>query len=131
MEYKTSLYDYGDELSYRLLHPWLRDSIYWMTAAGRKNKKTIGKLHNFSNRVIRERQATFKNRTGSYSQRKRLAMLDLLLKAKSEGANIDDEGIREEVDTFIFEVFSFFLSVLSLKIPKGRKIKRTYAGDSG
>lgn len=39
MEYKKSLYDYGDELSYRLLHPWLRDSIYWMTAAGRKTRR--------------------------------------------------------------------------------------------
>lgn len=31
-------------------------------------------------------------------------MLDLLLKAKFEGADIDDIGICEEVDTFMFEV---------------------------
>ena len=31
-------------------------------------------------------------------------MLDLLIAAWREGAQIDNAGIREEVDTFIFEV---------------------------
>lgn len=38
------------------------------------------------------------------SNKKRLTMLDLLIQIKQKTADIDDEGIREEVDTFIFEV---------------------------
>ena len=39
----------------------------------------------------------------SSSKRQLLALLDLLLEEYDQG-NIDKEGIREEVDTFLFEV---------------------------
>lgn len=35
-------------------------------------------------------------------------MLDLLLAARANGADIDDEGIREEVNTIMFEVMCEF-----------------------
>ena len=41
-------------------------------------------------------------------KRKRLAMLDLLLSAQQKGL-IDDAGIREEVDTFTFEVTTYLI----------------------
>lgn len=37
-------------------------------------------------------------------KKKRMAMLDTLIAAQNNGQQIDDVGIREEVDTFIFEV---------------------------
>ncbi|EFA10756.1 cytochrome P450-like protein [Tribolium castaneum] len=100
--YKRAVYKIGQLLTYRAPRPWIyNETIYSLTPQGRKEQKVLKSLHSFSNNVIAERKKHFSS--SSYSSRKRLAMLDLLLKYKSEGANIDDEGIREEVDTFMFE----------------------------
>ncbi|CAG9831865.1 unnamed protein product [Diabrotica balteata] len=103
--YKQAVYDFGEYFAYRCVRPWLFFSlIYKLSSVYKKTRKTINILHDFSQNVINERKKTFvPNDNLSYSDRKRLALLDLMLKAKHDGADIDDEGIREELDTFIFE----------------------------
>ncbi|CAH1100870.1 unnamed protein product [Psylliodes chrysocephalus] len=102
-EYKKAVYDYGESFIYRLVRPWLYiPFVYKLSAAYKKNIKTVKTLSDFSTNVIKEKKKIFE-KDASYSQRKRLALLDLMLKAQQEGAGIDDEGIREELDTFIFE----------------------------
>lgn len=40
----------------------------------------------------------------SRTKQKRLAFLDLLLSAVKQKTGVDERGIKEEVDTFVFEV---------------------------
>ncbi|XP_023309982.1 uncharacterized protein LOC108904025 [Anoplophora glabripennis] len=102
--YKKAIYDFGDIVIQRAIRPWFHNQlIYNMSNLGRKEETVVKELHDFSAKVIKDRKQLFSTSSQmSYSHRKRLAMLDLLLKAKNDGADIDDEGIREEVDTFIF-----------------------------
>ncbi|CAG9864834.1 unnamed protein product [Phyllotreta striolata] len=103
--YKQAVYDFGHSFIYKGVRPWLwLPLIYKLSPTYRKDRQIVKTLHAFSTSVINERKERFaESSDGSYAERKRLALLDLMLKAKQNGADIDDEGIREEVDTFIFE----------------------------
>lgn len=113
-EYRSAIYEFGEIFTHQLVRPWLRiKAIYNRCAISEKTNETVKTLHDFSFNIIQQRKEYLKNNKGkSYSEKKRLAMLDLLLKARfEEGVDIDDEGIREEVDTFMFEV-NFWLILM-------------------
>lgn len=102
----------GELVLYRIVRPWIfSDYTYAITQAGKEQSRLVKILHSFSTSVIEDREVNFVEPTyvededgGVYRSKRRLAMLDLLLSAKKAGAPIDNEGIREEVDTFMFEV---------------------------
>lgn len=98
----------GQVIVYRIVRPWLYyDISYVLTKKFREERKIIKVLHSFTNKVIDEREENFHQpmaKEKNYSTRKRLAMLDLLISAKNSGFMINRDGIREEVDTFMFEV---------------------------
>ncbi|XP_039306246.1 cytochrome P450 4C1 isoform X2 [Solenopsis invicta] len=136
-EYRKAVHRMGELLFYRGTRPWLKyDWIFSLTSKGREQKKLLKILHGFTEKVIAKRKDYHKRTNGQHLknlnedvvpnetetigiEKKRLAMLDLLIKASQEGL-LTDFNIREEVDTFMFEGFDttgmamcFILSLLA------------------
>ena len=74
------------------------DLIYSITPSGREYRKCLNTIHEFTRKVIKEREAEFSN----YFPEKRQAFLDILLKAKNEDALLSSKEVQDEVDTFMF-----------------------------
>ncbi|KAF2886529.1 hypothetical protein ILUMI_19643 [Ignelater luminosus] len=111
-EYTNAIFRLGEILFHRLTRIWYYyGASFRLTSLYREQNKLLKILHGFSRSVIKNRKDNFKEpidlvtlSSGTFSPLKRqLAMLDLLISAKYSGEPIDDEGIREEVDTFMFE----------------------------
>lgn len=121
----------GEIVQSRQAKVWLHpDILFRLTKLYQQHQHCISVLHGFSNGVIRERKAEILdnnnnnnndgesmqnlNSQGEFetsnfefidgSKKKRLAFLDLLIEASENGSVLSDEDIREEVDTFMFEV---------------------------
>ncbi|CAB4010373.1 cytochrome P450 4V2 [Paramuricea clavata] len=114
-EYIKAVFSTCELIQQRQKSPWLwLDIIYNMTSSGRRHRIALDILHGFSNKVINDRieqrkASKFANEdtscvTAIYSSSNRRirAFLDLLLEEYDQG-NITKEGVREEVDTFMFE----------------------------
>jgi len=114
-QYLKDIYKYGEMMFERICQPWLLiEFIFNLTKKGKVLQTISNSLHKFSSEVIKEREKQFTkddilnindvlNEEQEFAPKKKLAMLDVLLSAKYRDGSIDDEGIREEVDTFIFE----------------------------
>ncbi|XP_067120445.1 cytochrome P450 4C1-like [Centruroides vittatus] len=101
---------------------WFTKPWYWfspifnLSPLGKKFHKDIETVHEFDRKVIREKKQKLieeleDNRTIDNFQeekkvvvvKKRRAFLDLLLYHHLTDGSLDEEDIREEVDTFLFE----------------------------
>ncbi|XP_063909502.1 cytochrome P450 4c3-like [Zophobas morio] len=108
IEYRQATIDMGKIVVYRMFHSWfINDFVNLFSPKYLKEKKVIKTLHRFTRIIAKRTKAIEKIHYSSdnhevYKGRKRLAMLDLLLTAKNEEKCIDDKGICEEVDTFMF-----------------------------
>ncbi|GBN70013.1 hypothetical protein AVEN_133243-1, partial [Araneus ventricosus] len=60
-------------------------------------------LHDFSRSVIREKKDRYLRGGNNSDKRKRKALMDMLLERHFEFQDLNEEDIREEVDTFIME----------------------------
>jgi cytochrome P450 family 4 len=100
--YKTAIHGLIDTIMFRICRPYLLNIwLYIFTPHFYRELKFVKTLHSFTRNVIAEKEKDFHS-CSTERTRKRLAMLDLLLTVKREGGPIDNEGIREEVDGFMF-----------------------------
>lgn len=107
------------------MHP---DFFFKRSSLYEQHQHCINVLHGYSYRVIRERKAEIANNNNNnnnnseyenknitdsdlskfevidHPKKKRLAFLDLLIEASQDGSVLSEDDIREEVDTFMFEV---------------------------
>lgn len=97
-------------MQYRNKNPWLmNDFLYSLTQSGRDYRKDLNTLLDFTRTIIASRikqKQTDQNAEcspdGAPAGNRKKAFLDMLLDVHSRN-EIDLEGIREEVDTFMFE----------------------------
>ncbi len=94
----------------RLLQPtYWSDKVYYRSEKGQRFNDNLIKLHAFTRKVIRDRKAEILNNHSSIlfktsdGEERRKAFLDLLLENHINGGEMNEEDIREEVDTFMFE----------------------------
>ncbi|GAB6024684.1 hypothetical protein CHUAL_009818 [Chamberlinius hualienensis] len=117
----------SEGIVYRSHRPWFRSNfIFGLTKKGKQWKKALKTVHGFSKSVIEKRKREYldvnksKNESSvkndnDHGIKQRLVFLDLLIESYLKG-EIDDTGIQEEVDTFMFEghdttssAFSWFI----------------------
>ncbi|XP_057666229.1 cytochrome P450 4C1-like isoform X2 [Diorhabda carinulata] len=102
-QYLQAVHDYGEHFIHRLSRPWLFvPFLYNLTSLKNEHDKTLKILHNFSEKLIKEREKNYQNKNLDDINKKHLILLDLMLEAKYNGAQIDDGGIKDEVNGFVF-----------------------------
>lgn len=112
--YIESIGKIGYHIRYRAYTPWLWPHyIYILSSAGKDYYQSLNNLHNFTVNAINKRISVHaqmgQHSNGSTCQdtddikkKRNICFIDTLIDSYQKG-DIDMDGIREEVDTFVFE----------------------------
>ncbi|GIY46222.1 cytochrome P450 4c3 [Caerostris darwini] len=101
-EYVHSLHKLLDVAMSRIWKFWQwPDFIFYCSNTYRQTLPHLGIAHGFSRSIIKERKLWYMNGKTGDDSRKPKCLLDVLLKLHIEDQVLDEEGVRQEVDTFI------------------------------
>nr|CAD7204114.1 unnamed protein product [Timema douglasi] len=98
----------ADAIVCRSFKPWLQPEIVFrMSPTGRGHAKALEVLHGLTekNNQGTSRELNLEPLGSNPGAKKRRAFLDMLLESVQDGNMMSDADLREEVDTFMFEVF--------------------------
>ncbi|XP_031342518.1 cytochrome P450 4C1-like isoform X2 [Photinus pyralis] len=116
-QYIDAIYRMGEVVIQRIACPWLQYAItFFLSGNYYRQEKLLKIMHTFSRKVIQDRKRTFSGINVNLKSKKRLALLDMLISAQLSRNDIDDDGIREEVDTFMFEGHDTTTSCISFTL---------------
>uniref|UniRef100_A0A8D8BK52 Cytochrome P450 4C1 n=1 Tax=Culex pipiens TaxID=7175 RepID=A0A8D8BK52_CULPI len=130
-EYVKAIYALSELFLDRLVRPWLHNNyLFKRSEYGQRHQKAIDIVHGYTKKVIRDRKELLRRQRESNGEgipakpedtglgvKKRLAFLDLLLQGNEKSNQLSDDDVREEVDTFMFEVLPGRRKVRSGSIP--------------
>lgn len=109
-EYVNSVHEMGVVIIRRVISPFKQsDFLYQFSRDAWKERRMLKVLHGLTDKVIKNRRKELGKRTDKseencYGIKRRTAFLDTLMTSTINGELLTDEDIREEVDTFMFEV---------------------------
>lgn len=105
-EYVTAVREMCHLITSRAIHPLqIFETTFMFTSGYRKEKEYLKTLHGYTESVIKTRRAELiKENDAGTEFKRRPSFLDLLLQSTIDGRPLTNEEIRQEVDTFMFEV---------------------------
>lgn len=125
LPYVKAVNDVTNIMTTRFINAWQRvDWIFRLIQPkeAKRQDTAIKIMHDFTENIIRQRRQALVNSQDPNSpselvddlgQKRRMALLDVLLQSTIDGAPLSDEDIREEVDTFMFEGHDTTTSAIS------------------
>lgn len=105
-----------------MFNVFLRTNFFFdISRSSRIQDKALKVLHGFTDKVIQTRRAEIvKNKNENFEEnqnddgiKKKMAFLDVLLLPSTDGRQLTNMDVREEVDTFMFEGHDTTTSALS------------------
>lgn len=100
---KLSLFRITNLITKRhLILPLRNDFVFKLTGFHAKQKKLLGTLHGFTDKVIIGRRDELVKNINNNDTNDRSNLIDILLQSSIDGKPLSNLDIREEVDTFMF-----------------------------